>query len=329
MHPFSMHARVKEIIRPALPDGRTAGWAMIREGLRGSIVPLVTPFDASGGVDEAAVLSLIEFQIAGGSHGISVAGTTGEPSSLTHGERERLFEVAVGATAGRRPVVAGTGTNNLPETLRLTSSAEKAGADAALVIVPYYNRPSQEGLYRYFRDVSSSTSLPVIIYNIPGRTATNMEASTAGRLRGVCGNLVGIKESNRDMDQVTRLLQECGDDFLVYSGIESLCLPMLAVGGSGHFSATANLLPTEVADLYNHAAAGRWDEARRLHHALFRINESIFWDTNPVPLKAAMAMLGRVQNILRPPLVPLSDDLTTRMRSLLHDYGLLPKRGGR
>lgn len=293
--------------------------------LKGSIVPLVTPFRHDGAIDEVRLTSLIELQLSGGSHGISVAGTTGEPSSLAHEERERLFDLTVKAVNGRRPVVAGTGTNNLDETRRLTRHAEDAGVDAALVIVPYYIRPSQEGLFAYFSAIAASTGLPLIIYNIPGRTATNIDPATVRKLAEAHSNIVGIKESNRDLDQVTRVLQECGPGFLVYSGIESLCYPMLAIGGAGHFSATANILPKEVAELYNLAVAGKWKEARKLHFSLFRINEAVFWDTNPVPLKCAMGMMGLIDNVLRPPLVPLSRALTGELKVLLASYGLLPE----
>lgn len=296
---------------------------MAANNLRGSIVPLVTPFDAGGALDERRFVSLIEFQLSSGSHGISVTGTTGEPSSLSLEERERLFALAVDTVGGRKPVVAGTGTNNLKETVSLTRYAEDTGANAALVIVPYYIRPSQEGLFVYFSSVASSTDLPVIIYNIPGRTAANIEPATVRRLKEENSNVVGIKESNRDLDQVTKVLQECGSDFLVYSGIESLCYPMLALGGAGHFSATANILPRELADLYNLASEQRWSEAKDLHYRLFRINEAIFWETNPVPLKCAMSLMGLISNVLRPPLVPLQQSKSIEMKRLLADYGIV------
>lgn len=302
---------------------------MDSEKLKGSIVPLVTPFLSDGSIDETRLHSLIEFQLSNGSHGISVAGTTGEPSSLSLEEREQLFETTIKAVAKRKPVVVGTGTNNLKETIRLTGSAEESGADAVLVIVPYYNKPSQRGLIDYFSQVAGTTKLPIIIYNIPGRTATNMDPATVRRLKEEHSNIVGIKQSNRELDQVTRILIECGADFLVYSGIESLCYPMLAMGGAGHFSATANILPKEVADIYNLTAQGRWEEARKLHFSLFALNESIFWDTNPVPLKCAMGQMGMIENVLRPPLVPLSETMASEMTKLLTGYGLLPGRVGR
>jgi 4-hydroxy-tetrahydrodipicolinate synthase len=293
------------------------------EKLRGSIVPLVTPFDSTGAFDEAAFRKIVNWQIDSGSHGVSVEGTTGEPSSMSLEERERIYDITVDAVKGRVPILAGTGTNNLDETLRLTRRAEAAGVDAVLVIVPYYNRPSQDGLFDYFGRVAESTSLPLVIYNIPGRTATNMEPGTMKKLRARFKNIVGVKEANKDFDQVSRVLNEVGRDFLVYSGIESLCYPMLALGGAGHVSATANILPEEVANLYNLVAAGKWREAMDLHFKLLPINEALFWDTNPVPLKAALGMMGMINPKLRSPLVSLSEDKKAKLREVMKGYALL------
>lgn len=301
----------------------------VQERLRGSIVPLVTPFTDGNQVDHQALKRLIEWHIQEGSHGISVTGTTGEPSALTLEEREAVFETAVRAVGGRVPVLLGTGSTNLDETLRLTRRAEELGADAALVIVPYYNRPSQEGLFQHFTTVARSTNLPLVIYNIPGRTATNMEPATLKRIRDRAPNVIGVKESNRDFEQVTRVLHLLGRDFLVYSGIESLCFPMLAVGGAGHISATANLMPRAVADLYNWAAEGRWQEAQDLHYRLFPLNDVLFLETNPGPLKAAMGLAGHITPHLRLPLVPVSSQHLAMIRHTLAEYGLISDREGR
>jgi 4-hydroxy-tetrahydrodipicolinate synthase len=290
--------------------------------MKGSIVPLVTPFTAEGSLDEPALEGLIEWQIDSGSHGISVTGTTGEPSALSLDERERVMEVAARAVAGRVPFVPGTGTNNLDETIRLTRAAEALGADAALVIVPYYNRPSQEGLYRYFRALAGEVRLPIVIYNIPGRTAVNMAPSTMARLWRDAPGIVGVKESNKDFEHVTRVLHECGRDFLVYSGIELLCYPMLAIGGAGHVSATANVFPRDVADLYNHVTAGRWQEAMDLHYHLLPMNDALFLETNPGPLKWVMGKLGMINPYLRPPLCDPSTDNQKRLQEVMDDYGL-------
>lgn len=292
------------------------------EKLKGSIVPLITPFTENDEFDEKTFRKLIDWQIESGSHGISVEGTTGEPSALGLEEREEIYSITVTAVKERVPIVAGTGTNNLKETLRLTKKAEQVGVDASLVIVPYYNRPSQDGLYDYFSRVAESTSLPIIIYNIPGRTATNMEPTTMKKLRARCKNIVGVKEANRDLDQVSKVLSEVGRDFLVYSGIESLCYPMLMLGGAGHVSATANLLPKEVADLYNLVAKGEWRKALDLHYKLLPINEALFWETNPVPLKAALGMIGKINPRLRPPLVSLSDEKKAKLKEVMKQYNL-------
>ena len=290
--------------------------------LRGSIVPLVTPFH-DGRLDEDALRRLVEFQIRHGSHGISVLGTTGEPTSLTPDERERVMALAVEAAAGRVPVLVGTGSNNHDETLRYTRLAERLGADALLLIVPYYNKPSQRGLYEHFRRVAEATSLPVVLYNIPGRSAVNLEPDTIAQLHAACENIVGVKEANTNLDQVSRVLARCGRDFLVYSGIETLCFPMLALGGAGHVSATGNVAPERVARLYDLCAAGRWDEARDLHYELLELNEVLFLETNPGPVKAALGMMGLIDPEVRLPLAPVSEATAQRVRAALDRLGLL------
>jgi 4-hydroxy-tetrahydrodipicolinate synthase len=291
--------------------------------LRGSIVPIVTPFREDGTFDESAFVELIEWQIDAGSHGVSVTGTTGEPSSLSLDEREHVVESAAKAVAARVPFIPGTGTNNLDETLRLTRHADSVGADAALVIVPYYNKPSQEGLYRYFSELARCVEIPLIIYNIPGRTAVNMAPETMARLRREHASIIGTKESNKDFEHVSRVLHQCGRDFNVYSGIELLCYPMLAIGGAGHISATANIFPREVADIYNHVAAGRWNEAIELHYYLLPVNDMIFFETNPGPLKFALGELGRINPKLRLPMCEPSPANQQRIRDVLSDYGLI------
>jgi 4-hydroxy-tetrahydrodipicolinate synthase len=294
--------------------------------LRGSIVPVITPFDDAGQIDERTLETLIDWQIASGSHGISVTGTTGEPSALSLDERRRMLDLAKAAVGGRVPFVPGTGTNNIDETIMLTQHAERIGVDAALIIVPYYNRPSQEGLFRYFKAVAASVELPLIIYNIPGRTAQNMEPSTMARLREVCPNIVGVKESNKDFEHTSKVLATCGRDFLVYSGIELLCYPMLAIGGVGHVSATGNMLPREVASIYDLVAAGRWQEAMDLHYQLLLLNEVLFLETNPGPLKWAMGELGWIAPNYRLPLCEPSPANQEKIRAAmaLYDFSHAP-----
>ncbi|HET6946643.1 MAG TPA: 2,4-dihydroxyhept-2-ene-1,7-dioic acid aldolase [bacterium] len=289
--------------------------------MRGSLVPLVTPFH-HGQFDEARFQQLVEWQIESGSHGLVIAGTTGEPSALSLEEREHVLETAVKDARRRVPVLAGTGTNNHAETLRLTRFAKRIGADAALVVVPYYIRPSQEGLYRYFRTIADEVDIPIVIYNIPGRTAVNMEPATIARLARDCRNIIGVKEANKDFEHVTRVLHLCGRTFLVYSGIELLCFPMLAVGGAGHVSATGNVLPREVAQLYDLAASGRWDAARELHYHLLPMNEALFLETNPVPVKTVLGLMGKIDPEVRLPLAPMSPENLDRLRQVTAAYGL-------
>ncbi len=291
--------------------------------LRGSIVPLVTPF-RNGQFDEPTFKDLIEWQIESGSHGISITGSTGEPSSLSVEEREHVIETTVKAVRGRVPIVAGTGTNNIDETIRLTQFAEKVGADASLMMVPYYNRPSQEGLYQYFTSIAEQVSLPIIIYNIPGRTAVNLEPDTAARILKARSNIIGVKEANKDFEQVTKLFDRCGRDVLVYSGIEALCFPLLALGGAGYISATGNVMPRQSAELYNLTAAGKWLEARDLHHEMFPMNEALFFETNPGPVKYVLGLMGKIEPELRLPLVLPSDANKQKLRAVAERYGLVP-----
>jgi 4-hydroxy-tetrahydrodipicolinate synthase len=289
---------------------------------RGSIVPLVTPFH-KGAVDYDALARLIDWQIESGSHGISVTGTTGEPSSLTFEERQRVIKVAFEAVNGRVPFLPGTGSTNHAETLALSRYAESLGVDGILVIAPYYNRPSQEGLFQHFDAVAKAVSLPVVLYNIPGRTAVNIEVDTVARLREANRNIIGVKESNKDFEHINRLLHKLGRDFLVYSGIELLCFPVLAIGGAGYVSATGNLMPREVASLYNLVAAGEWQAAQDLHYRMLPLNDAVFLEINPVPVKTALGWMGKIDPEVRLPLAPLSAANSARLRKTLSEYGLL------
>ncbi|MGF1506243.1 MAG: 2,4-dihydroxyhept-2-ene-1,7-dioic acid aldolase [Anaerolineae bacterium] len=288
----------------------------------GSIVPVVTPF-REGQVDYDGLQRLIDWHIENGAHGISVAGTTGEPSSLSIDERKQVIKAAHEAVGGRVPFVPGTGSTNHAETLAHSAWAQEVGADALLVICPYYNRPSQEGLFRHFDAVAKSVDLPVILYNIPGRTAVNLGIETVARLREANPNVIGIKESNKDFEHINRLLRTLGRDFLVYSGIELLCYPILAIGGAGYVSATANLLPGKVADLWNHFAAGRIQQAQDLHFELMTLNDAIFMEINPVPVKTGLGMMGLISDEVRLPLSPLSPENREKLRGILIDYGII------
>ncbi|MEK5070888.1 2,4-dihydroxyhept-2-ene-1,7-dioic acid aldolase [Sporosarcina sp. FSL K6-1508] len=296
-----------------------------KKKLRGSICPVITPFTESGAIDEKAFTELINWQIDSGSHGISVTGTSGEPSSLTIDERKRVMDLAKKTIDGRVFFAPGTGSTNHDETMELTKYAEEIGADAAMVIVPYYNRPNQEALYQHFKTVADSVVTPIIIYNIPGRSAVNMEVSTMKRLVDDCPNIIGVKEANKDFEHVNRVLLNCGRDFLLFSGIELLCYPMLAIGGAGFISATANVEPTKVAELYNAWEAGDVARAQDLHFELMPLNDVLFKDTNPSPVKVALGMMGKITPKLRLPLGLPSDEIQQEVRESLIELAILPK----
>ncbi|HJF33449.1 MAG TPA: 2,4-dihydroxyhept-2-ene-1,7-dioic acid aldolase [Sporosarcina psychrophila] len=296
-----------------------------KKKLRGSICPVITPFTESSAIDEKAFTELINWQIDSGSHGISVTGTSGEPSSLTIAERKRVMDLAKKTIDGRVFFAPGTGSTNHDETMELTKYAEEIGADAAMVIVPYYNRPNQEALYQHFKTVADSVVTPIIIYNIPGRSAVNMEVSTMKRLVDDCPNIIGVKEANKDFEHVNRVLLNCGRDFLLFSGIELLCYPMLAIGGAGFISATANVEPTKVAELYNVWEAGDVARAQDLHFELMPLNDVLFKDTNPSPVKVALGMMGKITPKLRLPLGLPSVEIQQEVRESLIELAILPK----
>lgn len=290
--------------------------------MRGSIVPVVTPFK-DGVLDLDGLTGLVEWQIQSGSHGVSVQGTTGEPGSLSLEERKEVIRAAAAAVDGRVPFVPGSASTNHEESIELSRFAQANGADALLFIAPYYSRPGQEGIFRHFDALAKSVDLPVILYNIPGRTAVNIEIDTVARLKEANDNLIGVKESNKDFEHINRLLHRMGRDFLVYSGIELLCYPILAIGGAGFVSATGNLMPAEVARLYDLVQEGKWLEARELHYHMMTLNDAVFMEINPVPVKTALGMMGKISPEVRLPLAPLSDRNREKLRGILEDYGLI------
>ncbi len=291
--------------------------------LRGSYPPLITPF-RNGKVDFDKFAELVERHVKEGSHGILVTGTTAEPSSLTVDERGELAKIAVKVVAGRLPVVAATGSQSLAETLEITERAENAGADALLVVTPYYIRPSQRGLIEYFAAVGRSTDLPLMIYHIPGRAAVSVTAATVVAISEQLPNLVGMKHAATDLDLLSELLLRLGTNFRLFCGLESLSLPMLALGASGLMNAVGNLVPARVAALYNAAARSNLEAARKLHFDLFELNQSIFLDTNPIPLKYMMARLGLLDSPeVRLPLAPLDKEREKTLDQVLVRAGLL------
>ena len=287
--------------------------------IRGSIAPVVSPFTADGAPDTDGLRALIRWQLASGSHGISLGGSTGEPSAQTSKERAAAIRAAAAEIGDRVPFVPGTGSARLDETLELTAVARDAGADAVLIITPYYARPTQEGLYAWYSTVAREfPDLPVIAYNVPSRTAVDIAPETVARLRKAHDNIVGVKETTKDFEHFSRVLHAAGRDTLVWSGIELLCLPLLALGGAGFVSATANLAPGAVARMYEHWTAGDFDKARDLHFALHPVTDVIFTETNPAAAKWVLAQAGLIgSNFVRPPLVPLTGPGQRRVLELL------------
>ncbi|MGP0566980.1 MULTISPECIES: 4-hydroxy-tetrahydrodipicolinate synthase [unclassified Nitrospina] len=288
----------------------------------GSLVAIVTPFK-NGRVDEQAFEKLLRFHIDHGTQGVVPCGTTGESATLTHEEHHQVIRQAVEVCKGKIPVLAGTGSNSTAEAIELTRHAEKIGADGSLLITPYYNKPSQEGLYQHFTAVAKETSLPIILYNVPGRTSVNMLPPTVERLAKEHKNIVGIKEASGDLMQISEVVERCGDDFVVLSGDDGLLWPILAVGGKGVISVTANVVPEKMAALCKSSADADMKTARQLHYELMALNDALFMDTNPVPVKAALWLMGMISDELRPPLAKLSREHMERLKATLKQYSLL------
>jgi 4-hydroxy-tetrahydrodipicolinate synthase len=289
--------------------------------IRGSLTPLVTPF-RNGDVDEAAFTGLVDHQFRNGGHGVTVAGTSGEPASLSSDERIRLFELAVSAGAGRGFVLAGTGTNEQRETLLLTRAAARCGASAVLVVTPYFVQPNQNGLRAWFTTVADAAEIPVILYDIPGRAGVALSLETTTTL-AQHPNIVGVKLARPDLVHASNVMAACGPDFGVYSGVEALSFPLLALGGAGLVSATGNLFPSELAAMADAAFSGDLEKARDIHYQLLDVNEAIFFDTNPIPIKEMLGLVGRISPEVRPPLASATDALRARLEKLLADHGLL------
>lgn len=290
----------------------------------GSIVALVTPFKDDK-VDEAKIKELIDFQVRNGTQGIVPCGTTGESPTLSHEEHQRVVEICIEATAGRVPIIAGTGSNSTAEAISLTKHAAKAGAQAALVVTPYYNKPSQEGIFRHFKAIAESVDIPIILYNIAGRTARNIETPTVVRLVHNCKNIIGVKEASGSLDQMQDVIQQCPKNFILLSGDDGLTLPVLSIGGVGVISVLANIVPREVVKLIDAFNRGHLRQAREQHYFLLPLVKALFIDTNPIPVKAAMGLLGMCEPDLRLPLCPLSKEHFAKLKGVLDGYSLLAK----
>lgn len=288
---------------------------------KGSIVAIVTPFK-DGKVDEKALCDLIEWHIAEGTDGIVPCGTTGESATLDYEEHYRVIEITVKVVNGRIPVIAGTGANSTDETIMITKEAKRLGADGALLVAPYYNKPTQEGLYRHYKAVAETVDIPIVLYNVPGRTAVNILPQTVARLTEI-KNIIGIKEATGDMKQVSEVIRLCGERITVLSGDDFTTYPLLSLGGKGVISVSANVAPQDVSQMCKAWEEGNIEGARRLHFKLEPLNQAMFIETNPIPVKTALSMMGRIQEEFRLPLCPISDANKERLGKILINYGLL------
>ncbi len=286
----------------------------------GSIVAIVTPFDEKGEIDFESLENLIEFHISEKTDGIVPCGCTGEAATLNHVEQKKIIEFVVEKVKGRIPVVAGTGSNSTKESIDLTSFAKTIGADAALIITPYYNKPTPEGQYLHYKKIADEVGMPVILYNVPGRTGTNMLPETIARLSKV-SNIVAIKEAYGSLDQVSKIISLC--DITVLSGDDSVTLPILSVGGKGVISVAANVVPKKVHQLIKSFNEGNLQEAQKIHYELFPLFAALFYETNPIPLKEALALMGKIQPHLRLPLCRMGDESKARLVKVLKDLGLV------
>ena len=289
--------------------------------LRGSYTALVTPFK-DGVVEEEALKRHVSDQIDKGTDGLVPCGTTGESATLTHDEHKRVIDLVIEGAGGRVPVIAGTGSNSTKETITLTRHAEEAGADCALLITPYYNKPTQDGLYEHYLRISESVDLPLMLYNVPGRTSVNMLPETVARLSEL-KNVVGIKEATGSLEQASAVLEFSEDGFLIFSGDDFITLPLLSIGAEGAISVTSNILPAESAALFKRFFDGDLEGCRELHYQLQGLNRVMFLETNPLPVKTALAMMGRMEEEFRLPLTNMKGALRETLEKVLNDYGLL------
>lgn len=288
---------------------------------KGAMVAIVTPFK-NGKVDEKAFGDLIEFQIANGTDGIVPCGTTGESATLSYEEHDRVIEFTVEAVNRRVPVIAGTGSNSTEEAIMLTKHAKAAKADAALLITPYYNKPTQEGLYLHYKKIAEDVDIPLVPYNVPGRTGVNMLPQTVARLSEI-KNIVALKEATGSLQQISEIIKLCGDRIAILSGDDFTALPTYAVGGKGVISVTANIIPKDMSAMWDAFEKGDLKEANRLHYKTFNLHGLMFCETNPIPVKTALSLMGKCSAELRLPLCPMADANLENLRKGLKEYRLI------
>jgi len=288
---------------------------------KGVMVAIVTPFK-KGKVDEASLRKLIEFQIKNGTDGIVPCGTTGESSTLSHEEHDRVIEITIDAVKKRVPVFAGTGSNSTAEAIELTRHAYEAGADGAMMVSPYYNRPTQEGIYQHYKAVAEAVPIPIIVYNIPGRTGSNINPDTLARLAKI-KNIIGVKEASGSIKQMSDVISLCGPNFTVLSGDDLFTLPLMAMGGHGVISVVSNVAPADMAALVDAFAAGDLKKAKALHFKMSGLIDALFIETNPAPVKAALSLMKKISYDVRLPLCKLSDANYEKLKKVMIGYGLI------
>jgi len=288
---------------------------------KGSIVAIITPFK-DGKIDEETYRELIEFQIENGTNAIVPCGTTGESATLSMEEHSRVIDIAIKAVNKRVPVIAGTGGNNTTEAIELTKHAKSAGADASLQVTPYYNKPTQEGLYQHFKAIANAVPLPQVLYNVPGRTSVNMLPETVARLAEM-PEVVAVKEASANLGQMAEIVNLAGEKITLLSGDDNVTLPVLAIGGKGVISVVANIVPKDTADMVNAWEEGNIERAKELFYKLFPLCQAMFYETNPIPVKTSLVLMGKVQDELRLPLTPMASVNLERLKKALKDYGLI------
>ncbi len=287
-----------------------------------SLVALITPFKKDLSIDRSALEKLVEFHKKNGTRGIVSCGTTGESATLSHEEHKEVVRLTVELCAGNLSVIAGTGSNSTEEAVDLTRFAEKAGANAALVVVPYYNKPSQQGLFLHFGKIASSVGIPVILYNVPGRSAVNLLPETVARLSEKYENIIGIKEAS-SVEQASKVMHLCGKNFSLFSGDDAINFPLLCLGSKGSITVTGNVAPRDVADMHRLYKKGEIERARKLHYKLLPLNEAMFLESNPVPVKTALSLMGMDSGVLRRPLCAMSAPNKKMLKQILERYGVV------
>jgi len=290
---------------------------------KGSIVAIVTPFTKKGEVDTQALGRLVEFHIKNGTDAIVPCGTTGESATLNYEEHEHVIETCIKVSKKRIPVIAGTGSNSTAEAIELSSHAKKMGAYGLLLVSPYYNKPTQRGLYHHFKTIADNVDLPIILYNIASRTGINIESSTVASLSRDCKNIVAVKEASGSLDQMSRTKAQSNKDFTLLSGDDSLTLPQMAIGGEGVISVVANIIPSDVKAMVSAFASGNVNEAQRLHYKMLPLIKAVFIETNPIPIKTAMGLLNMCEPLLRLPMFEMDPENVKKLKAELVNYGLL------